>query len=91
MGLHTVETDQMKLESMKFINGDIAISNAKIVSKKGTHKKLRRDNLALRHKKESPLIVFYNLQKECYTLLLLLLVVDSQINLNHKILSIILS
>ena len=49
MGMYTVESNLLKLESKKFINGGKGITNAKIVPKKGTHRKLRKNNLALSH------------------------------------------
>ena len=64
MGMHTVEPNLLKLESKKFINGGKGITNAKIGPKKGTHRKLRKNNLALSHNSESPLNMFYNLQKD---------------------------
>ena len=62
--MHTVESDLLELESKKFINGGKGIANTKIVPKKGTHRDLCKNNLALSHNSESPLNIFHNLQKD---------------------------
>ena len=64
MEIHTVESDLLELESKVFANKGERIDNTKIVPKKVTHRELRNNNPVLSHKSESPLNIFYNLQKD---------------------------
>ena len=64
MEIHTVESDLLELESKIFANKGERIDNTKIVPKKGTHRALRINHPVLSHKSESPLNIFYNLQKD---------------------------